>query len=122
MLDHKKFVSNRPYNEYGDEEYYEEEGDYEFSELLTMNLKETGKYKITISALISATNQYFYLYQNHDYNFYIIPNAYLTLPINSTFIPINITYTTTLNSKQLSLQVYDIYDYPCEVRNLIVTA
>jgi hypothetical protein len=83
--------------------------------LISLTLKEAGSYLIEVSMAVKARNQYIYLYKNRDYNMYIFPNSMMMVPNAGYFHQMSVSFkheATTENS-ELSLQLYDIIEYPC---------
>ena len=125
-LDEAKFsYNNHVYNENGDSsgEDYEDYGEdaYDFTELAALKVKESGKYLVTISGFFKASGQYVYLYQNRDCNAQLYQNSCICMPNTTNFHCLSIAYTTAIDGA-ITFQLYDVYDYPVELKHLVITA
>ena len=44
------------------------------------------------------------------------------MPNATNFHYLNIAYKTTINGGAISFQLYDVYDYPVELKDLVISA
>lgn len=80
-----------------------------------------GKYLITFSFQLKATNQWLYLYLDSES---IITNAGFYVPTTSQYMPftIRIIKTITEDEKNISFTTNSASSYPVILRNRIITA
>lgn len=91
-----------------------------YENLASIRLKK-GKYLITFSFQLKATNQWLYLYLGTEA---IISNAGFYVPTTVQFMPftVRIIKTVTEDDKELSFTTYSANSYPVILRNKIITA
>lgn len=108
-----------------DNDYNEDEAQ-EYTLIAEIVLPEAGPYLLTLSMFVKPFSGYLYLYDNNTYveGPFTAFNNMLTFPTGSYFSPFILNYKIDSPSKDHHhyIYIYDMYDYPGEISNLILTA